>query len=89
MSNNIGLHLLHFTSLVEEDNKEKLGTTIWIGIVWSIWNLRNDIIFNGISLNLDRAVENLKIQLWFWVKANFHEKKEIFYLAGLGILLTV
>ncbi|KAL8465235.1 hypothetical protein ACS0TY_034659 [Phlomoides rotata] len=84
LPNHIGTHFLQFTNLLDDDNKGNLGTTIWIGIVWSIWNLRNDYIFKGNSPKVDRTVENLKIQLWFWVKSHIREKNGISFSRWLG-----
>ncbi|KAL8489405.1 hypothetical protein ACS0TY_025347 [Phlomoides rotata] len=43
--NNPASHFLHHTDLLEGDDKAKFCTIIWIVIVWSMWNFKNEIIF--------------------------------------------
>ncbi|KAL8552344.1 hypothetical protein ACS0TY_001153 [Phlomoides rotata] len=62
-------HCIQHSFLIPGDDKGGMGTTLWIGVSWHLWNLRNDIIFNGSSLNLEKTFWKVKIDLWNWMKA--------------------
>ncbi|KAL8465461.1 hypothetical protein ACS0TY_034821 [Phlomoides rotata] len=62
-------HFLHHTFLCPGDESATLGITLWIGVVWNLWKLRNDVVFNGGKLNLEKVIGNIKICVWTWMKA--------------------
>jgi hypothetical protein len=37
--------------------------------VWSIWKERNSIVFNRKEMSTKRLVYNIKINVWWWLKA--------------------
>lgn len=47
--------------------KGKVASALWIAIVWSLWNYRNRVLFEGIKWKEDRIVEEIKARLWSWV----------------------
>lgn len=51
-------------------NKEK--GIIWdctrLAVMWSIWNKRNSVIFEGVTLDCDEITEAKKIRIALWVK---------------------
>ena len=46
--------------------------TLWISmmyvVLWSIWKIRNRIIFDDVSPNWEIEIQQLKIRLGYWVK---------------------
>lgn len=43
----------------------------WMATVWSIWLERNNVIFKGITANVERVADLIKLRSWFWIKANW------------------
>ncbi|KAL8545163.1 hypothetical protein ACS0TY_005378 [Phlomoides rotata] len=62
-------HCSQLSFLIPGDDKGLIGSTLWIGVTWQLWSMRNDIIFNGNPLNLENALWKIKIDLWNWMKA--------------------
>ncbi|XP_058742003.1 uncharacterized protein LOC131614437 [Vicia villosa] len=63
-----------------KSNRVKKGRegVMWLAIVWSIWNVRNSIIFRGEDWNILDTVWNIKILLWRWSFIELIKKKEGF-----------
>ncbi|KAL8527521.1 hypothetical protein ACS0TY_005387 [Phlomoides rotata] len=49
-------HCSQLSFLIPGDDKGLIGSTLWIGVTWQLWSMRNDIIFNGNPLNLEKAL---------------------------------
>ncbi|KAL8541411.1 hypothetical protein ACS0TY_002612 [Phlomoides rotata] len=56
-------HFLLFENCLGRGEKAKVAASIWIGIEWSIWNLRNEVIFNKIAINVEREMNKIKINV--------------------------
>ncbi|XP_028077486.1 uncharacterized protein LOC114279450 [Camellia sinensis] len=56
--------------------RQHLGRVIWealpLAILWTIWIARNDKVFNSKEPNWVDLVENIKINVAFWVKQSFN-----------------
>lgn len=50
---------------------KRLWLLIWMTVIWSIWIERNNVIFRGISPNIERVADLVKLRSWFWAKAKF------------------
>ncbi|KAL8513079.1 hypothetical protein ACS0TY_019311 [Phlomoides rotata] len=50
------VHFLQFCECLEKDDRAKVAATIWIGTTWSIWNLRNNVIFNKTKYNIEKEI---------------------------------
>ncbi|MCI18437.1 hypothetical protein A2U01_0039591 [Trifolium medium] len=50
--------------------KDKRGkeclALIWNSLMWSIWKVRNDIVFNNKEVVIDDLVDQVKTQAWKW-----------------------
>ncbi|XP_058783214.1 uncharacterized protein LOC131657880 [Vicia villosa] len=46
--------------------KNQIGI-IWLATVWSLWNTRNNFIFNNCDIVLDEVVVGIKMVSWIWV----------------------
>jgi hypothetical protein len=42
---------------------------IWLASIWSIWKARNDRVFNGTAITVDRLIFSIKVHDWWWFKA--------------------
>ncbi|KAG5029361.1 hypothetical protein JHK87_012875 [Glycine soja] len=64
-------YLMHFWQHLGgiDGNKAKLvWGAVWVSIVWSIWKLRNDIIFNNAACNLQSLIDESRYRAWLWCK---------------------
>lgn len=39
---------------------------VWLAVVWSLWKIRNDIIFRGDTCNISYIVWEIKALVWRW-----------------------
>lgn len=53
--------------------ENKIWNAIPFAAFWSIWNMRNDCIFNGKHHVLEEVCELIKIRVALWIKANASE----------------
>ncbi|KAL8552774.1 hypothetical protein ACS0TY_001455 [Phlomoides rotata] len=42
------------------------SVSVWSCVVWVIWKLRNDVIFNNVEVCFDKVVEEIKARIWSW-----------------------
>ena len=51
--------------------KARIWKVIPLAIMWSIWKLRNEVIFSGRQVGLDDFCDLIKARVAFWVKDHF------------------
>ena len=53
----------------------KCSTEVWnmsfFAIIWSIWLLRNDMVFNGKDFDFMKIIDTIKFRLAIWLKAKW------------------
>lgn len=52
---------------------------IWHTTIWAIWNVRNNIIFNNVALDVDEVVEDIKLLSWKWSVARLRIQPCLLY----------
>ncbi|KAL8547093.1 hypothetical protein ACS0TY_006716 [Phlomoides rotata] len=52
------VHFSYFAECLGNGQKRKAASSIWIGIVWGIWNLRNEVIFKNSVINIEKEMQN-------------------------------
>jgi hypothetical protein len=52
---------------------------VWHTVVWSLWNARNDVIFNGKSKEWMEIVEDIKVLSWKWSTDRLKITQCLFY----------
>ncbi|XP_057811338.1 uncharacterized protein LOC131025559 [Salvia miltiorrhiza] len=72
----------HFIAFMGLGNKAATPflSSVWICLIWSLWKVRNECIFDQGSWNKDKMVFEIKQRLWSWTKvymmeissSNFH-----------------
>lgn len=69
MHNQVREHFLQFSGYFHWKRGESLAACTWICCVWVIWKWRNKIIFENVSWNKDRVVEEIRGRVWSWISA--------------------
>lgn len=62
-------HLIQQGTLLGNEKEFKSASSLWIYIVWSIWQARNELIFNGVNPSLPKIWEEIKARTWSWLNA--------------------
>nr|KYP66064.1 Putative ribonuclease H protein At1g65750 family [Cajanus cajan] len=60
----------------------RIFTTIWISVIWSLWLLRNRIIFNDGVLDIMEIVEAIKYRSWKWLSVDL-KRDQLLYVNWL------
>ncbi|XP_058733587.1 uncharacterized protein LOC131605220 [Vicia villosa] len=60
-------HLKHFVTGLKGRMKKKMRGLVWLTTLWSIWNSRNNFIFNNTNIVLDEVISSIKVVSWFWL----------------------
>lgn len=63
-------HFLQHAGLLEEKKFVEVWRTCWFGVVWSIWLMRNKLIFENKLTDLNQVCDLIKIRTWFWCSVN-------------------
>jgi hypothetical protein len=53
-------HFQSFGALVKTKKGHRVRHLIWLATTWCIWNLRNQVIFNGAAPNVLKIVDEIK-----------------------------
>lgn len=63
------VHLLQF-AFIGGSRRQKLGEiTIWLAIIWTMWGLRNRVIFKGGEVDTAQMLEQIQLKSWQWLTA--------------------
>lgn len=72
----IGHLLQHIAIFGFDKTKRKIVDTLWCGLTWSIWNVRNNFIFNGEAPNISKTWEEYKARTWSWLSVHVQVIRE-------------
>jgi hypothetical protein len=74
-------HFLKFGDLVRlKKGSGRVSRLIWLATTWSIWKLRNNVIFNGVNPDAFNLVNNIKTISWLWFSGRFGRKANVSFL---------
>ncbi|GJN12749.1 hypothetical protein PR202_ga31056 [Eleusine coracana subsp. coracana] len=68
---------------VAKQHRKGLNTLIILG-AWTIWKHRNAVVFDGLSPNIQLALDNLRLEAQLWAFAGARSLGDL----GLGRLLS-
>lgn len=66
-------HLLQHVSLSKSKEQKKALGIVWLAIVWSIWQMRNKLIFRGMNAGIKEGIDVIKIRTWRWLQVKCKE----------------
>ena len=78
VSPSLFIHLFGWYGDSYEETKER-GWLIWHAILWVIWKIRNDRIFNNIVKEVDEMVEQIKVVSRHWSMNRLNIMSCLFY----------
>lgn len=61
-------YFLQHVSQCWNKNKKQGAWVLWISVIWSIWNHRNDCIFRNESVQVENVLEQLQFKSWLWMR---------------------
>ena len=64
--------LSHFESFIGLRSSKRVGLgllLVWLVVVWTVWNSRNDVIFAEGTLTVESIVDRVKFSTWKWLQA--------------------
>lgn len=70
---------LNFFAVCRQPKRHRGRHVIWMGAVWVLWMLRNNIIFREGSIDLVDAMTTIKILSWNWFVNRREENSGILY----------
>lgn len=59
-------HFIQHSAIIGKSKSMNLASTFWTALIWEIWNSRNDVVFNGKELELQRVFRDFKARVWSW-----------------------
>jgi len=60
-------HFMQFSSLKEAGIRSRRWQWWWMAVTWSIWQLRNSIVFSNATFDGNKLVEDASFLLWTWL----------------------
>jgi hypothetical protein len=64
-------HFTRFGQLFRHQKKGRINHLIWLATTWCIWNLRNQVVFNGATPDASTLFEDIKFYSWLWFSRHF------------------
>jgi hypothetical protein len=61
---NFGIHFNCWSSVMRLKKLRKGAWVIWHAVIWIVWKVRNDMIFNNKVSGVDEMVEQVKVIAW-------------------------
>jgi hypothetical protein len=59
-------HFSLFGEFLKGGSTKKCRHIIWLATTWSLWKMRNNIIFRGEVVNISSLVDHIIYFAWFW-----------------------
>ena len=60
-------HFMQFSSLQVAGIRPRRWQWWWMAVTWSIWQLRNSIVFSNATFDGNKLVEDASFLLWTWL----------------------
>lgn len=57
-------HFLQHADLLGNQDKEEVASSLWVGTMWAIWNMRNKLIFDNENPNIEKMFREIKAWTW-------------------------
>jgi hypothetical protein len=68
---NIHDHFIQFIHCIGHSRTRRdFLQLIWLLCIWTIWNARNNMIFNNVQATSRELIEKVKFNFYWWLKAN-------------------
>jgi hypothetical protein len=67
-------HFKLFGNLVRVKDGGRVRHLIWLVTTWKLWNLRNNVIFNGVIPDASSLLDDIKTSSWVWFTSRYEHK---------------
>lgn len=57
--------------------KKKMWIMVFYVVVWSLWNIRNKLVFENVKLDWEIEKRQIKVRWSYWLKSWMSNKKEM------------
>jgi hypothetical protein len=64
-------HFSLFDTLFRYPKGGRVNHLIWLATTWCVWNLRNQVVFNGASPSAITLLEDIKTFSWLWFSGRY------------------
>jgi hypothetical protein len=58
--------ILNLMGLTGKKYKKLSLIMVWTTVVWAMWKMRNSVIFDNEVVNVEKAVDDVKLWSWKW-----------------------
>ncbi|WJX96923.1 hypothetical protein P8452_78057 [Trifolium repens] len=63
---NISLSFAMWANCVTNKKQKAVMCLIWSAFMWTLWRVRNDLVFNNKVINIEEIVDRIKLVSWQW-----------------------
>ncbi|XP_057458630.1 uncharacterized protein LOC130749311 isoform X2 [Lotus japonicus] len=76
---NSHVHLLQFELMGLNRRQNKLWKVVWLAVIWTVWNGRNNLVFREVEMEIERLFEMVQICSWNWITAGLQGFSSSFF----------
>jgi len=58
---------------------------MWVAIIWSIWNQRNNVVFRKIKVDEEEILCLAQLRIWAWIRSK-KKKYHFDILTGIYVM---
>lgn len=62
-------HFLQHVLINERKKASERWIYVWIGVVWSLWKARSNIILRGSNFDKQKLIQEAQFHIWTWLKS--------------------
>jgi hypothetical protein len=59
-------HFTRFGKLFGHQHKGRINHLIWLATTWCTWNLRNQVVFKGVTPDAPTLFKDIQFYSWLW-----------------------
>lgn len=64
----LSVHFLQFSRQGRNNRQRQGELAVWLAVVWSVWLLRNDIVFGSAVFDHEYLLDIIQFRSWNWIR---------------------